>query len=192
MRVLPFRLVHVRAAVSPVIGTILMVAITVVLAAVVWIMVSGMLVAPEAKSITLNIKQPSVTAAETARYSTTPLPVVFDAVMDIEKVSPNEERVLWTEVTLTIKSSTGSLLKGASALRPDGSLPYDTDADGSIDVEIWYIETTTGDSKVSASDCVKVTGLSTGGASPSYESASIELFKGGERIGSVELPSDFD
>ena len=51
-------------AVSPVIGTILMVAITVVLAAVLWLMVSGMIQDPEEEKLTLQLSSPTMTRVD--------------------------------------------------------------------------------------------------------------------------------
>ncbi len=172
-----------------------MVAITIVLAAVVWIYVSGMVSPSDEQKTTVTLEYPDLHAAEAARYSTTPLEPVFDATLNILKVSPNDEAVLWTEVRLIIKSSNGSLLLQAAPLLADGSLPYDTDADGTITVQAWYIETMTGDTKMSASDIIKITGMSTGGTIPAplpnYEGATVELLKGGERIAEATLPTDF-
>ena len=180
-------------AVSPVIGTILMVAITVVLAAVLWLMVSGMIGGADDERITVNLQTPDVQAAEAARYGA--LSTVYDATLNINKITAKDEKVMWSEVRIIIKGSTGSVLQAASPLVLDAGA-YDTDliitgAEGAnaVLVQFWYVETT-GDTKMGAGDAIKVTGMPTTPAN--WEGATIELTKAGERIAEATLPTDFE
>jgi flagellin-like protein len=161
-------------AVSPVIGTILMVAITVVLAAVLWLMVSGMLSTESNKNITVNLQSPNVQAATRTN-------VCYDATLNVNKITPKDEKVLWSEIRIIVKGSDGSVLQTAHDLALDGSVAY---ADPATP-EYWYVETT-GDTKLGAGDAIKITGMPT-----SWEGASVELTKAGERIAEASLPTDF-
>ncbi len=162
-------------AVSPVIGTILMVAITVVLAAVLWLMVSGMIQDPEDEKLTLQLSSPKVT--QYTRGVTT-----WDAVLNINKLTPKDEKVKWSEVRIAIKSSDGSILNQAA--EPDPDDPPNYDITGSI--EFWYVDITLNDVKVSAGDSIKITGMDVG-----YEGATLQILKAGKIIGDTTLPTDF-
>ncbi len=160
-------------AVSPVIGTILMVAITVVLAAVLWLMVSGMLTTDENEKITVNLSSPSVA-------SFTRGTACWDATMNINKITPKDEKVSWSEVKIIVKSSAGSVLQATTTPLLDTGV-YAAVATP----QFWYVEAT-GDTKMSAGDGIKLTGMP-----QTWEGAVVELTKGGERIASATLPTNF-
>jgi flagellin-like protein len=160
-------------AVSPVIGTILMVAITVVLAAVLWLMVSGMISSDDDEKTTINLAAPQV--SQKSDNATR-----WNVRIDINKITPKDVKVLWTEAKIIVKSSTGSVLDPATDLLADTGGPYaNTSA-------FYYVETTSGDTKLGAGDGLKLTGLT-----QTYEGATVELTKGGERIASATLPTNF-
>ena len=171
-------------AVSPVIGTILMVAITVVLAAVLWLMVSGMIQDPEDEKLTIQLSSPSV-----SQYDRNG--ACWDAVLNINKLTPKDEKVKWTEVRIAIKGSGGSILNQATAPLADGSVvPYpDISApyDPAVDVDFWFVDITAGDVKVGAGDSIKITGMN----DALYEGATIQILKAGKIIGDSTLPTDF-
>ena len=160
-------------AVSPVIGTILMVAITVVLAAVLWLMVSGMISTSEEDKITVNFASPTV-------QQKTRVITCWDATININKITPKEEKVLWTEVRILVKAAGGSVLNQSTTLITDSGATYHNYT------EFWFVETTSGDDKMSAGDAIKITGMAIG-----YEGATVELTKAGERIGSFTLDTNF-
>ena len=171
-------------AVSPVIGTILMVAITVVLAAVLWLMVSGMIQDPEDEKLTIQLSSPKVSQYERPVAVPPALPTyVWDAVLNINKMTPKDEKVKWSEVRIAIKGSDGSILKQSEAPLEDGSATYDV---AGI-VEFWYVDITLNDVKVGAGDSIKITGMS----DTLYEGATVQLLKGGKIIGTTTLPTDF-
>ena len=166
-------------AVSPVIGTILMVAITVVLAAVLWLMVSGMISTSDEDKITVNLASPNV------QQRTAGATQIWDATLNINKMTPKDEKVLWTEVKVIIKASSGSILDTATVPLLDGSVAYDDDAAGGVTVEFWYVETGA-NTQMNAGDAIKITGMA-----DTYEGATLELTKAGERIGSATMPTNF-
>ncbi len=170
-------------AVSPVIGTILMVAITVVLAAVLWLMVSGMIQEPDDEKLTIQLSSPTVSQYERP-LGTTPIPdYVWDAVLNINKMTPKDEKVKWSEVRIAIKGADGSILMQAQAPLEDGSAAYAPIGT----VEFWYVDITAGDVKVSAGDSIKITGRD----DASYEGATSQILKAGKIIGDTTLPTDF-
>jgi len=172
-------------AVSPVIGTILMVAITVVLAAVLWLMVSGMISTGNESKTTVNIASPNV--QQQTRGA--PVYTCWDVTLNINKITPSDVKVLWSELKITVKSSTGSILKQQTTPLADAA--YSTVAGT---VEFWYVETTLGDTKMSAGDAIKITGMGNGVlpvVGNSYEGALVEISKGGQLIGSSNLPTNF-
>ncbi len=170
-----------RAA-SPVIGEVLMVAIVIVLAAVAYIMVSGMLTFQDEDNVTMTMHFPDV---EGKNRGATPTRV-WDVTMDITKVIPDSYKLVWNDVHISIKSDNGSVLQPKSKLTPDNPAMYDNnDADG-IDVEFWYVEGSATDSIVSGGDSIKVTGMD-----PSYEGCTIQFTKAGELIAQVDLPTNF-
>jgi flagellin-like protein len=176
-RIIPLRIVHIREeeSVSPVIGTILMVAITVVLAAVLWLMVSGMSTTTQEKRTVVTFDTPE--AQQQNRLATT----CWDVSLDILRISPSESKVLWIELTIAIKSAAGSVLYAQAFPSLDtGVYPND------LTVRIWYIETNPGDTKMSGGDEIKITSMDV-----YYEGALVELIQKGEIIGSVNLPSTF-
>ncbi len=184
-------------AVSPVIGTILMVAITVVLAAVLWLMVSGMITDTDEQKTTVNIASPNV-STYTTEIDPDGTPDngdeywIYDAVLNVNKITPKDDKVLWSDVRILIKGSDGSVLQAESSLTADNPATYDRAAAGGIDIEFWYVETSTGDTKMSAGDAIKITGMTDGSLTlDDYQGATVILKKAGEQIGSITLPTDF-
>ncbi len=112
--------------------------------------------------------------------------VIWDGTLIINKVTPRDEKVDWTEVRVVVKSSDGSILNIASQPQP-----YDPSAitDGGIsgtDVQFWF-EDNDGDGKVDAGDIILVTGMN----DDQYEGALVLMMKGGKIIGDTMLPTDF-
>jgi flagellin-like protein len=161
-------------AVSPVIGTILMVAITVVLAAVLWLMVSGMISTEESDKTTVTLANPSV-------KSETRTTACWDVTLNIQKITPKDVKVKWTELRIIVKGEDGSVLNQATTPAVDAGVYVDPAA-----VEFWFVEVTAGDDKLDAGDGIKITGMDV-----TYEGAYIEMTKGGERIASATLPTNF-
>ena len=166
-----------------------MVAITVVLAAVLWLMVSGMITDTDEQKTTVNIASPNVSSFQIDPDGTPGTGdeyTVFDAVLNINKITPKDDKVNWIDVRIIVKSSTGSVFQSETTPVADTNpTTYDRDDTGGIDVEFWYVETG-GDVKMSAGDAIKLTGMP-----DTWEGATIILKKSGEQIGSIKLPTDF-
>ncbi len=175
-------------AVSPVIGTILMVAITVVLAAVLWLMVSGMIQDPEDEKLTLQLSSPAVTQYERPADSED---FTWDAVLNINKLTPKDEKVKWSEVRIAIKDSDGSILKASSTLSADTPASYLPPTGSNDDVLFWYIDIED-DGKVGAGDSIKITTMDDGGLlGNDYQGALVQILKAGKIIADTKLPTDF-
>lgn len=103
----------------------------------------------------------------------------WDVTLNINKISPKEVKLLWSEVRIIVVAASGSVMNQSTALTVDG---------GSYNnyTEFWYIETTSGDNKMSAGDAIRISGTST-----VYEGAKVELNRGGQTIGSITLPTNF-
>lgn len=173
-------------AVSPVIGTILMVAITVVLAAVLWLMVSGMITDTDEQKTTVNIASPNIQSAVNDGPDNTAGnaddETIYDAVLNINKITPKDDKVNWLDLRIIIKGAGGSVLNSESV--PVADAAYDRSTDPQP-IEFWYVETG-GDLKMSAGDAIKITGMSS-----VYEGATVIFKKSGEQIGSITLATDF-
>ena len=166
-------------AVSPVIGTILMVAITVVLAAVLWLMVSGMIGGQEEQKITVNLGSPSTPEKFTRTTA------CWDTSMNINRITPKDQKVLWSELKILIKGSTGSLLLTATTPTADpGAALYV--APLTVNGCYVYFVETGANTKLDAGDTVKIVSMST-----AYEGATVELTKAGNLIASATLPTNF-
>ena len=127
---------------------------------------------------TVNIASPSVNGRDVGGT------FHWDAILNINKITPKDERIGWNQLRIVVKSADGSVLNPHTPLDQDLGI-YDDDLDGSVDVEFWFIETT-GDGFMSAGDAIKITGMTR-----AYEGATIELTVQGERVGSIVLPTVF-
>ncbi len=178
-------------AVSPVIGTILMVAITVVLAAVLWLMVSGMISTDESDKTTVNLASPSVQSLDVTERTT----ACWDVTLNINKITPKDDKVKWSELRIIVKGADGSVLNQATTPAANtGAYAGDLPAGGPVVVEFWYVEVTAGDLKMDAGDGVKITGMTDGSGfvgEDDYQGAMVEFTKGGERIASATLQTNF-
>ena len=158
------------AGASPVIGEVLMVAIVVIIATIIWILVSGMLIDPNEPMITVSVDKPRVNTRGT----------VHDATIGVVRVSPEDQAVPWSQVHVLVKAYNGSVLNQSTAPTTDTNATYHDY------VEIWYVEVTPGDMMMSGSDSIKITGMS-----KDYEGATVILIANGERIAEVDLPGIF-
>ena len=156
--------------VSPVIGEVLMVAIVIIMTAIIWLLVSEMLIEPEEPMITVHLMKPDVSTRGP----------VYDAILTVNRVSPGDQSVLWTELTVVVLSENGSALNQSMVPCSDSNATYHDY------VEVWYVEVTPGDTIMTGSDAIKITGMST-----DYEGATVILLKGSERIASIGLPVIF-
>ena len=173
-------------AVSPVIGTILMVAITVVLAAVLWLMVSGMITDTDEQKTTVNVASPQIQSATNDGVNDIAGDgddaTIYDAVLNINKITPKDDKVNWLDVRIIVKSSAGSVFQSETIPLADAAYDRSTDPQP---VEFWFIETG-GDAKMSAGDAIKITGMP-----DTWEGATVILKKSGEQLSSITLPTDF-
>lgn len=167
---LPLRYHRRTEAVSPVIGEVLMVAIVIVLAAVVWLVVSGMMMTPDDERLTVTLSKPNMQQRSS----------VYDASVNIYDVAPDGEKVQWIEVRVLVNAYNGSSLNQSMTMVDDTNATYHDY------VEFWYVEQTPGDTKLNTGDGIKITGMSR-----TYEGATVTLVRGSYKIGEVKLPTHF-
>ena len=154
------------SGVSPVIATILMVAITVVLAAVLYVMVSGFTHSPgTAQSAGLNEQ------AGTATNSWT---------VTVSSVSASNIPVTGLKIVVTVGSNTWTFpyVAGGTWTATSGSSLYPP--------TLAYSQQ--GTTYLSAGDTFTITGSGSGStATPSLVGATVTLYNGGSTLGSVSL-----
>jgi hypothetical protein len=130
--------------------------------------------------ITINIASPQMDHREDVD------PNVWDATLNINKVTPKDEWTRWEDIRVVVKSMEGMVLVEHSRLEvndPSGYYPH-----GSWDSQIrfWFVEA--GDNhRIDALDAIVISGLT-----PEFEGATIEFTTAGERIGSITLPTMFE
>jgi hypothetical protein len=166
------------SGVSPVIGEVLLVAITVVVSITVWLVVSRTIDQPDEEKVVVKLSTPMV--KKYVRDNTT----VWDATMDIYTLTLRDETIKWIEVCVFVTSVNGSVLQNLTTMSDDMTGTYD--GTSPIDVELWYVELDPGDPKMTAGDSIKVTGMDR-----SWEGSTLKMMHLGELIGSIEMPTDF-
>ncbi len=163
---------------SPVIGEVLIVAITVVLAVTVWLIVSRAVDQPNEEKVVVKFSTPKI--LKYTRGNAT----VWDATLDIYTLTLRDETVHWIEVDIFVKSHNGSILQSLTNLSDDTAGTYDSTAP--IDVEYWYVELEPTDPKMTAGDSIKITGMDR-----TWEGSKVQLMHMGELIGSIDMPTNF-
>jgi len=129
---------------------------------------------PEDAKLTVNLGNPTTPEKHTRTTA------CWDISMNINRITPNDQKVLWTELKILIKGSTGSLLLISTTPTADTGV-Y---ADPAV-IQVWYIETGA-NTRMDAGDAIKITGMTT-----AYEGATVELTKAGNLIASATLPTNF-
>ena len=105
---------------------------------------------------------------------------LHDATLSVNKVTPGESVVEWSDVKVTIKSAAGSVLLPLTSVRED------TGTYGS-DVEVWYSDTTGQRDRLDAGDAILITGME----ASEYEGGYVYVFLEDERVGDTVMPTDF-
>lgn len=134
---------------------------------------------PENEKVTVNLASPIMQQRDID--STT----YWDAALNVNKVTPRNVELQWSDVRLIARSSMGSVLIPPLPLDEDGTMAYDDASDGIVVVEVWFVDVD-GDGLFEAGDTIKLTGMTT-----EYEGALVELHRSGELIASGTLPTDF-
>ena len=150
------------------------VVILLLLSAILAYLIIGVPCSPSDGSVTVSLSLPSVSRRSTGDH------ICWDAVIDIDRYSPKDEKILWTEVRIVVKASDGSILDASTEVLPDAAAHADPPTP-----EFWYVDLE-GDRKLGAGDFFKITGLDA-----SYEGAHIQITQAGSTIGSSKLPTTF-
>jgi hypothetical protein len=131
---------------------------------------------PPDLKVTVNLASPALESHERDGS------IVWDATMDINRYSPKDIHIYWFEVSIIVRSASGSILLNSTSMNPDGTY----DSISPISVEVWYIESVPGSTKMMAGDTIKITGMPV-----TYEGTIIELHQNDVLIGSLMLPTHF-
>ncbi len=174
----PVRFRQDASGVSSIIGELLMVAITIVLAVVVLIIVSGISNVPDEQKVTAKLSTPRVQQYD--RNGT----IVWDATCDILTLTLDNQKVTWSTVRIFMKSMNGSVMHTVTELSDDSTATYDDESP--IETEFWYVDVTIGDPKMTPGDSIKITGMDI-----SYEGATLEILFENDIIGRITLPTNF-
>jgi hypothetical protein len=109
----------------------------------------------------------------------------YRIILIINKITPADVILYWTNITLEVENSTGAVLIAESHVQQDPGI-YDEDPSDGIDIGLWYVEVTTGGYTASAGDALKLTGIS-----KDAEGGSVNIYSDGVLIGAVRLPTNF-
>jgi hypothetical protein len=156
---------------------IVIIAAVTVIASLVLLGITSSFEEPPSTRVTVNMASPSM---EQSERDGTP---VWDATLNINRITPRDVTVDWTSVRVRIVSASGATLLPQTMLTMDSGA-YDETAP--IMVEVWYDETLAGNTAMSPGDFFKVTGISS-----AYEGANVLLYSHDELIGSATLPTNF-
>lgn len=149
-------------------------------AAIGWLAISGAVTSTEEQRLTVNLATPSVTHRLISDQHH------WDTVLNINKATPRDEDVIWAEISIVVHHNDGSILLPSTQVSPDIGGVYDDGSDGSVDVEVWFVEITTGDNRLSAGDAIKITGMTA-----DFEGGFIQILRSGRISGDSFLPTDF-
>ncbi len=150
-----------------------------VVAAISWLFISGAVTSTVDQQLVVNLASPSVTRRSISDQH------YWETVLNINKVTPRDEVVRWADVSVVIHSHDGGILLPSTQVFPDTGV-YDNGFDGSVDVEGWFVEITTGDDRLSAGDAIKITGMTA-----EFEAGLIQVLRSGRIVADIMLPTDF-
>jgi len=127
----------------------------------------------EVGKVTILLASPFVDARDTVSGE------VYDATMDVNKITPSDTEVGWTQVTISIKDAFGSLLLADTPVSKDTGMYSDS-------VEVWYLDEAGGRAVADAGDAIMVTGMD-----QSYQGGLVEVFYRGMKAADSKLPTTF-
>lgn len=105
---------------------------------------------------------------------------VHDATLVVNKVTPRDVTVKWSDISVVIKAADGSVLL------PMTSVKEDTSTYGAA-VEVWYSDTTGKRDRLDAGDEILITGME----ASVYEGGWVYVFHEDNRVSDTTLPTDF-
>jgi hypothetical protein len=132
------------------------------------------------EGITVNLSAPTVKPKEIDNET------YWDLTFVIFKITHKDQEMLWKDVRLNIKAIDGRPIIMKDKLKSDDPSLYDIGLGPFVEVQCWYNDTPGTVGVVNPGDIIKVTGLP-----EELQGCTLELIKGGERIASATLPSEF-
>lgn len=107
----------------------------------------------------------------------------FDITVRLEKFTPKDSIVAWSELRVNIKKSNGELVVRDVRADPDDPFNYYNGTNPAFSIEVWYIDSISRSDRMDPGDSIKVTGL-TG----EHEFGRIDILVAGEKSGSFVIP----
>jgi len=104
---------------------------------------------------------------------------IWDATSSINKITPKNSVVKWSDISLIIMDFSGSVL--LMNTKPSA----DTGSYGDS-IEVWYVDSTGEGNAADPGDEVKLTGMDDG-----YQGATIEIDYKGRLVGDMRLTTNF-
>lgn len=83
----------------------------------------------------------------------------WDATMRVIKVAPKDELHPWSRVHVTVVGLEGDVLKRDLKFRPYDESNVDDGSDGTVDVQLWYIDDQEHPGRLSYDDQIIITGM---------------------------------
>ena len=111
--------------------------------------------------------------------------VYYDAVLNVNRVTPRDSDVPFIEIGIVVRAADGSVLIPMTWPEPHDVDRYDDGSDGRVDVEAWYVSVASRNDLMPG-DAFLLTGMTT-----AYEGATVMILMEGEQIGSIVLPTNF-
>jgi hypothetical protein len=111
--------------------------------------------------------------------------ICWDVTLDIEKTTPDDQRVRWENLRIIIKSQDGTVLNVATPPEPNDPSRYSEGNLESLDAQFWYVDRDS-DRIVDPGDQIIITSLI-----PEYEGSFVVIIKFGETVGTFTLPQSF-
>jgi hypothetical protein len=128
----------------------------------------------EEEKLTLTLSNPSVEPRDTGTTT------VYDCSMFIQKITPRDMTVKWSELSIVIKSHDGSVLISKTTPSEDTGSYSET-------VEVWYSDEAGDRENADTGDELVISGMS----KQDYQGAQVEVVRKGDRVASVILPTNF-
>jgi len=128
----------------------------------------------------INLSSPTVT------NRTIEEEVRWDAIFNVNKITPRDQTFQWDDVYIEVRGEDGSYMHRHLELSPDDPSMYDDGSDGRIALQVWSIENTDRPDRMEAGDKIRITGMT-----EEYEGCTITLHREGNRHASLTFPQEF-
>jgi len=133
---------------------------------------------PEEQNV-INFQAPRVSQRQVSNVT------VWDATLEVDRVTPRESGVWWDTLQLSVLSREGDVLFAYHNPAIDDPQSYDDATNGWVDVEAWYIDLEN-NTLLRQGDIIKITGMD-----ERYQGATIMIREKGTQTVTLQLPLNF-